>query len=362
MKLLYITPKINDEGGVQKVLSVRTNYFIEKFNYKIDILTQNSGNQNLFFDFNKKIVFYDMILSGNKISKIINYRKQILEQIKISKPDFIIICDFGLKAFLIPFLFQAKIPIIFEAHGSIYNEPIAIKNSLTTTILRKIKYKFRGFAAKKFDYFIALSKESLSEWNNKNGIVIPNPIENISDKIALLGNKKIIVVARHSYEKGIDRLLPIWNIVSQKHPDWQLNIYGKSDENLEFNHLSNKKNINFLEPVKNIKDKYLESSICLMTSRSEAFPLVLLEAMSCGLPIIAYDCPIGPRAIIQNNENGFLIPDGNINLFTEKLSELIENENLRKTIGQHAKISIEKYNIDAIMETWNDLFLSIKKN
>ena len=361
MKLLYITPKINDEGGVQKVLSVRTNYFIEKFNYEIDILTQNSGNQNLFFNFNKKIGFYDMILTGNKISKIVNYRNEILKQIAISKPDFVIICDFGLKAFLIPFLFQTKIPIIFEAHGSIYNEPIAIKNSFTTNILRKIKYEFRSFSAKQFDYFVALSQESLSEWNNKNGIVIPNPIENISDKIALLDNKKIIVVARHSYEKGIDRLSPIWNIVSKKHPDWQLNIYGKGDENLEFNHLSNKKNINFLEPVKNINDKYLESSICLMTSRSEAFPLVLLEAMSCGLPIIAYDCPIGPRAIIQNNENGFLIPDGNINLFAEKLSELIDNENLRKTIGQQAKISIEKYNIDTIMQTWNELFLNLKK-
>jgi glycosyltransferase involved in cell wall biosynthesis len=364
MKLLYLTPKINDEGGVQKVLSIRTNYFIEKFEYNIDILTQNNGNQNLFFEFNKKIGLYDMILSGNKIFKIINYKKQIQKFIKISNPDFIIVCDFGLKAFLIPFLIKTKIPIVFEAHGSLYNEPIHFKKSFLGNFFRKIKYGFRKILAKKFDYFIALSNESLQEWDNKNGVIIPNPIKSNNNDISKLANKKVIAVARHSFEKGLDRLLLIWQIVIQKYPNWQLDIYGKEDIEIGLKNLSTElnlnKNINFHEPLKNIEQKYIEASIYVMTSRSEGFPMVLLEAMSFGLPIIAYNCPIGPKSIIENNINGFLIEDGNEKLFAEKIIEIIENDNLRIEIGKNAKLNSEKFNFDLIMNLWKDFFDELK--
>lgn len=96
-----------------------------------------------------------------------------------------------------------------------------------------------------------------------------------------------------------------------------------------------------------------------MTSRFEGFGMVLIEAMTSGLPCIAYDCPCGPRAIIKNNSNGFLIENGNEKLFTTKINELIEDINLRKTIGVVAQKSMEKYNIDTIMKTWNKLFTDI---
>ena len=360
MKLLYITPKINDEGGVQKVLSIRTNYFIEKFDYKIDILTQNYGNKNLFFDFNKKIGLYDILLTGNKISKVINYRKALKRYIHDLQPDFIIVCDFGLKAFLIPFIITTKIPIVFEVHGSLYNEPVGFKKNIIGDFFRKIKYSFRKYAARKFEYFIALSQESLQEWHNNKGFVINNPIVFNENTFNSLQNKKVITIARHSFEKGLDRLLPIWQIVAQKHPDWQLDIYGKNEpeigleklaEQLEISHF-----VNFLEPIKNINDKYLDASIYAMTSRSEAFPMVLLEAQSFGLPIVAFDCPIGPRSIINDKIDGFLIPDGDSQLFADKLSALIQNENLRIAMGQNAKKNVEKYDIYAIMQTWNNFF------
>jgi glycosyltransferase involved in cell wall biosynthesis len=364
MKLLYLTPKINEEGGVQKVLSVRTNYFIEKLHFRIDILTQNSGNTNLFFEFNSKIGLHDMLLKGNAITKLLSYKKQIEKHIQLLQPDFIIVCDFGLKAFLIPFLITTNIPIIFEAHGSLYNEPTTYRKGFINAFSRKLKYAFRKFSAKRFDYFVALSNQSLLEWQNSKGIVIPNPISNNSEIVSSLNSKKVIVVARHSYEKGLDRLLPIWKMVAQKHPNWQLEIYGKIEkeiglEKLVFE-LEMEQSVLFCEPVKNIQEKYLDASIFVMTSRSEGFPMVLLEAMSCGLPIIAYDCPIGPRAIVTHIENGFLIPDGNETLFAEKLIELIENQSLRIEMGKNAKISCQKYDIDMIMNTWNDLFEDLK--
>ena len=99
-----------------------------------------------------------------------------------------------------------------------------------------------------------------------------------------------------------------------------------------------------------------------MTSRTEGFPMVILEAMESGLPVIAYDCPIGPRTLIENEVNGYLIPDGQINLFVEKLSTLMDHSELRHQLGNNAVISVQKYQLEPIMNQWNDLFTKLKRN
>jgi glycosyltransferase involved in cell wall biosynthesis len=93
-----------------------------------------------------------------------------------------------------------------------------------------------------------------------------------------------------------------------------------------------------------------------MTSHYEGFPMVLLEAMASGLPCIAYDCPCGPRAIIQNNENGFLIENGNIDAFVQKMQLLIEDDIMREQMGHNAKNSVSKYDLETIMQQWKLLF------
>jgi len=111
----------------------------------------------------------------------------------------------------------------------------------------------------------------------------------------------------------------------------------------------------FTPPTKQIEAKYLEASIYAMTSRFEAFPMVLIEAMSCGIPVIAYDCQCGPRAIISNNENGFLIENNNQEQFATHLENLIESSELRNKMGDKAKVSVQNYDIETIMSKWNDL-------
>lgn len=366
MRILYITPKINNEGGVARVLSVKTNYLIEKLGYEVAIVSQNSDNSKLFFDFNSKIKLFDIKLSSNKIRFYFEYKKQIKFIISQYNPDVIVICDNGLKGFLFPIIIKTSIPTLLESHGSKYNEVNQISKNNITKFLHNIKYKIRNFGAKKFDYFVVLSNESASEWIIENTKIIPNPIEIKKETQALLNSKKAIVVTRNSYEKGLDRLFPIWKKVIETNPDWILEIYGvdPNDEKLlqlisEFKLSSN---VFLFEPIKNIQEKYLEASMYLMTSRNEGFPMVLLEAMSLGLPCIAYDCPIGPRAIIINNENGFLIQNENVDAFVAKINLLVNDFELRKNLGNSTKVSVEKYNIDLVMKQWDLLFQSIKFN
>lgn len=362
MKILYIVPKINNEGGVARVLSVKANYLTENFGYDVHILTQNGGDKPLFYSFNDKIALHDMVLRGNKTSFLLQYVQALKKALSTIKPDIIVVCDNGFKAYTIPFILKRDTPIIFECHGSKYIEEKEQTKYFSGT---KIKLLFKEFSANKFSKFVALSKESLKEWNVENGVVISNPLEFKTSRFADLKSKKVIFVGRHSYEKGIDRLLQIWQKVIQKHPDWSLEIYGKSNENKELQKLSNSLNINdnvaFFEPIRNIHDKYLEASIMAMTSRTEGFGMVLIEAMANGLPVIAYDCPCGPRAIIQNNENGFLVENGNLDSFVQKMELLIKDENLRMQMGKKAQESVKRYDVDTIMQKWKALFEEIAK-
>jgi glycosyltransferase involved in cell wall biosynthesis len=361
MKLLYIVSKINNAGGVARVFSIKLNYLIENFGYEVHILTQNKGNSPLFYSFHKKIVFHDMILEGSAFSFFNSFRNALKTNVKNIKPNVIIVSDNGLKAYLIPFILSNKIPIIFECHGSKIVEEKIVKKNFISQNKSRLKYAFKDFCAKKFSKFIALSDESLKEWNLKSALVIPNPTWIESENTSNLKAKKVIVIARNSYEKGLDRLLIIWKKVITKHPDWILEIYGESVIDLypEIQIMGLEENVSLNMPEKNIVEKYLLSSLYVMTSRTEGFPMVLLEAMALGIPCIAYDCPSGPRAIIENGKSGFLVEDGNVNSFVEKLNLLIENEELRIQMGKEANENSKKYKIEPIMKQWKFLFESL---
>jgi glycosyltransferase involved in cell wall biosynthesis len=356
MRLLYLVPKIKNPGGVARVLSIKANYFVEHLGYEVHILSQNEENDLPFYDFNSDIVFHNIILKGNLFSFFNAFQKQINQKIKAINPDVILVADNGLKAFIFPFVAKTKTPIVFESHGSKFIEEERQKTNFLSKSLQKVKYRFKDFGARKFTKIVALSDENLKEWNAKNGFVIPNPSWIKNKKTSTLQHKKVIAIARNSYEKGLDRLLLIWKEIGQKYPDWTLYIYTDDVDSLEKEaiRLEIESGINYLHFVKNIKEKYLKTSIYLMTSRTEGFPMVLLEAMASGLPCIAYDCPTGPRVIIRNAENGFLIPDGNLQMYIEKLSFLIENEEVRLKFGADAIETSKNYSVEKVMEQWKE--------
>ncbi|QOG01969.1 glycosyltransferase family 4 protein [Flavobacterium sp. MDT1-60] len=356
MRLLYIVPKIKTAGGVARVIAIKANYFVEHFGYEVHVLSQNEETEMPFYEFNSDIIFHNMILNGNRLRFFYSFQKQINQKISEIKPDIILVADNGLKAFVFPFIVKTKNPIVFECHGSKFIEEEVQETNFISKSIRKIKYRFKDFGALKFTKIVALSEENLKEWNVKNGFVIPNPSWINSKKTTNLKQKKVIAIARNSYEKGLDRLLLIWKQIGEKYPDWTLDIYTDDVDSLENEalKLEIESGINYLHFVKKIQDKYLKASICVMTSRTEGFPMVLLEAMASGLPCMAYDCPTGPRVIITNAENGFLIPDDNIEMYVEKLSFLIENEEVRLKFGLDAKETSKEYLVEKIMVQWRE--------
>lgn len=362
MKLLYITNGLNGSGGLERVLSIKASYFADKMGYEVHIVSLNNSNTNLFYDFSSNIILHNISVFGNPFSYVKSYISGLRKIVAIVQPDVTLVCDDGLKAFFLPFFLKSKAKMIYERHVS---KTISIgKNAnLLKRIYANLQFLLMDVLAKRYDKFVVLTEENRKEWNLHNLEVISNPLSFYPDEKADLSNKKVIAVGKQSYQKGYDLLLKSWKKVVEKHQDWQLEIYGKFDANENLNNivadLNIINNVHLFEPVKNIQEKYLEASIYVMSSRYEGFGMVLIEAMACGVPCISFNCPFGPSDIIANDEDGFLVENGNTEILADKLMQLIDDENLRKQMGSRAKANVKRFLPEVICKQWDELFKSL---
>ena len=215
----------------------------------------------------------------------------------------------------------------------------------------------------KLNKFITLSYEDKEKWIELSNIeVINNPLPFFPDKISDCSNKEVIAVGRYAYQKGFDLLIDAWEIISKKHPDWILKIYGDGDAKEyidQINQLNIQKSCFLEHAVSNIIDKYTESSIFVLSSRYEGFGMVITEAMACGIPAVSFACPCGPKDIIKDSIDGLLVENGNIQELADKICYLIEHEDIRKEMGKQARINVERFKIENIALQWKKLFDSL---
>lgn len=352
MKILYLIPKLNVSSGVANVVSQKANYLSKNKENEVVIVTQNEGNKPLFFELDPNIELLDIQLKGNFLTFLKSYKKQIESILKSTKPDLIVIADNGLKALFFNFIVTTKIPIILEIHCSKFVSEKENSNFFSKMIHKSV-VKSRKFGAKSFTNILMLSEESKQEWKLEKAIILPNPVLK-STFISDLSSKKILCVTRNSYEKGLDRIIPICAAIQKKHPNWSFEIYCDEKGFYDIKKMiqNNKlQNLVLHQPTKEVNEAYLKSSIYISTSRFEVFPLVILEAMSFGLPIVAYDCPIGNKSII-NNHFGFLIEDGNETDFIFNLEKLILETELKFEMGKNAKLESLKYDVATVFEKY----------
>ncbi|MDE5667986.1 MAG: glycosyltransferase, partial [Duncaniella sp.] len=196
--------------------------------------------------------------------------------------------------------------------------------------------------------------------------VIPNaalPMPMLSD----CGAKRVIAVGRLDYQKGFDRLVDVWDRVcrDRRADGWRLDIFGQGEWRTMLEHmiaergLSERMAVN--APTCDIASEYANSSILAMTSHYEGFPMVMIEAMSAGLPVVTFDYKCGPRDIITSGKDGVIVADGDNDAFADALLMLMADADMRRAMGSNATEVTDRYSEDRVMGMWTDLFGEIVK-
>ena len=214
---------------------------------------------------------------------------------------------------------------------------------------------------KRLDKFVVLTEEDSNNWTELNNIVvIPDPLTFSSSSYSSLTEKRVIAVGRYVYQKGFDLLIQSWSIVEKECPDWSLTIIGQGNR-LEYESLMDEIHVDrsrckLMGPTDTIQDEYMKSSLLVMSSRFEGFGMVLVEAMACGLPVISFDCPCGPKDIIQDHIDGILVENGNVEKLAEAIIMMIQHPDVRKEMAIKAIENVHRFKIDKIAEQWKSLF------
>ena len=371
MKILYLFRSLAVWGGIERILVDKMNWLASKGGVEVYMLTTDQGDhfipyqvgnkvhiEDLGINFHRKYQFGYLKRMGISYHMRHKYKQSLSDRINRIQPD-IIVCTTSDQIDIITDV-KGRIPLVVESH-SICNRTIEQGKYALLRYFRRFKFLS---SLSKVDCVVALSEGDAEEWRyfHHNVIVIPNMLHPCKVEPSSLTSKRVIWVGRFDYQKRAEVAIDIWKQVADKFPDWCLDIYGDGEYESEVTIMaSSTRNVFIHKPTSRIFNCYSNSSILISTSLFEPFGLVIAEAMSCGLPVVAFDCPYGPAAIISEGVNGFLIPFDNMQCFAEKLSLLIEDTSLRKQMGQAALDSSGRFNADLVMPQWMALFEELTK-
>lgn len=357
MTLLYVTDAFAVWGGMERVLADKMNYLSEFYGYDVVLVTVNQGGHSIPFSLNPQIKHVDLGVRFHQqyaysgVKRFLIYRKLVAQlKDKLSNAlsqinaDIIICAKLDFVGVLNKL--RGRTPLIVESHtickADYYEKPGLLRRLHVWEYKRQVS---------KADAIVALTAGDAKDWQgyNRKVFVIPNVVHiNETGYYSGCTEKRIIFVGRYTKQKDFESLLGIWSIVFSRHSDWTLDVYTDGEINYP--------GISAFKPVANIMEKYSNSSILLLTSLFEPFGLVLPEAMSCGLPVVSFDCPYGPADIITDGVDGFLVKNRDINEFANRVCQLIEDKELRVQMGQAAVKSAQRYRADIIMPKWKELF------
>lgn len=364
MKILYIFRSLAVCGGIERILVDKMNYLAEHDD--IYLLTNEQGShpipyhlsddvhhEDLDVRFYQKYRFRGLHRLTVAWKMSYRYRHLLADRIRKINPD-IIICTTADRIGTIAKL-KGNIPLVVESHSICTRTLIHGRIWLQRKLYR---YSFLR-SLSKVDMVVALTEGDAKEWRKYHPqvMVIPNFIHSHEEHISDCSAKKAIFVGRFDYQKRVQDAIHIWKKVRKWHHDWVLEIYGDGELRQEVCSLaSSVGGITIHQPTSQIFQIYQEGSILISTSLFEPFGLVIPEAMSCGLPVVAFDCPYGPNDLITNEIDGYLVVDRNFDIFADRICKLIDNFELRKTMGHKAITSSQRYTAEQIMPLWLKLF------
>ena len=337
MKIVYVNRVFAAWGGLERVWTDKMNALSAISSYEVCLVTTDQGNHQVPYPLGKVrhidlgIRFVQQYRYKGLKRYWINWKLLRLFQQKMKafleteKPDVLITNASEFADYIVKW--KGKVPLVVESHGT-FNRPFHMQEM---TFFNRIKCFFHFKALGKADRIVALTHGDAEQWKqiNPNVSVIPNIVTmNETDVYSDCTNKRVIFVGRLDTQKGFQYLDAIWKIIEKRHPDWCLDIYGEGAD--------------------------LQENRSMIPQGKHVYP------HGQTLDVVAFDCPYGPSEIITDGKDGFLVSCYDVEAFTDKVSLLIEDESLRKKMGQNAIQSALRFRKDRIIPQWIHLFESLK--
>ena len=369
MHILYNIAGLYRPAGMERVLTDKANWLVAH-GYDVTILTTEQKGRPVAFPLDARIRTRDLEIGyednngGSLWDKLVHYpgkqRKhlRVLEAaLRELKPD-ITVSMFCNDVNLIPRLKDGSAKVL-EVHFSRFKRLQYARKGLWAVADRYRNRKDAQLAAR-YDRFVVLTEDDRRNWGRIPGLrVIPNPVTFHPATPAPLNSKTVIAVGRYTHQKGLDRLLDAWSRMPDR-AGWKLRLVGDGELRPELEQqiakLGQAGSVTLGRAERDMASVYEQASLLALTSRYEGLPMALLESQAFGIPAVAFDCQCGPKEIIRDGETGILVPEGDIAGLAKALQRLMQDDGLRKKMGEAAFRQAVRWDTDAIMQQWTTLF------
>ena len=377
-KIVICTPAVYSAGGVERVVTLKASFFAEQLDYDVTVIITEGKGIDCFFPISDKVKIINYELDFEELWRLPFLRKIVAYYCKqyrfkrMLKADLmrirpnITISTLRREINFLTKIYDGSLKIgELHVNRANYRSFDAKHSNPVKRLLARMWMNSLLRHLKRLDKMVVLTDSALNDWPELSNVVkIPDVLPFKIDGKSELSAKRVLSIGRYAYDKGNDLLLQAWAIIEKQMYNWSLDVYGngnKAPYQKQMTELGvDQQRCHLFGPVADVKTEYLSSSVFVLPSRFEGFGLVIIEAMACGVPVIAFDCENGPRAIIADGETGFLIPAFDINLLAEKVMLLMNDHELRYRMGKNAQKAASQYDIERIGHQWKRLFEELK--
>ena len=372
MKIIYCMASVHSPGGMERVLLNKVRYLWEQGGNELTIVTTDQGGRPPFYTFPSGVKLVDLDINYTddlnlpalqRIPSFLKrrrlHRKRLTAFLMAEKAD-IVVSLYPSESSFIPFIRDGSKKVL-ELHYNKFFRLQYARSGLLGLIDRFRTWEDERIV-RRFDRFVVLTQEDAGYWGALPNLqVIPNAALPVPETRWSPYSRRVIAVGRLDYQKGFDRLVKAWALLpSDLRDSWQLEIFGQGEWEVRLQELIRKKGVKesarVNAPTKEIFREYAASSFLVMSSHYEGFPMVLLEAMACGLPGVCFTFPCGPKDVIEDGKNGLLVPEGDIPALAGAMERLMRDQALRERMSTAAREIIRTYSEEKVMQQWIQCF------
>lgn len=376
MRIVYNIAGMYRPSGMERVLTDKANW-LAGHGYEVTIISTEQKGRPDAFPLDSRIARLDLAIGyednngGSLLNKLIHYplkqyrhRRRLTKALMEIRPDITVSMFCNEQGFL-PSVKDGSRKVL-ELHFSRHKRVQYGRKGLWALVDR-LRSANEARQVRRFDRFVTLTRQDMAAWGDIPGICcIPNGIRLEDIEPGTHDSRTVIAVSRYSYQKGLDRLIDAWKIVTDRlgpEHGWNLRLLGEGELRVplqqQIDRLGLSGSVELCGTVRDMPSEYRNAAILALSSHYEGLPMALIEAQAHGLPAVSFDCECGPREVIVDGRTGLLVPEGDVEALALALLELIRDPGLRRRMGEEASRMADRFDFEAIMKQWDELFRTV---